>query len=209
MRPVTRRPLAAGLALLLAGLAAPAAGETAVLRAARPGQPALVLRAATAGEDWVIRVRDGGRETQRIAVRTDLPDLAPRLADADGDGAPDLWIPVIGGNADTAWDLWLMRPRQARFVRAGEIGGLAFARDADGRLLALGRNGCCRSSLLFHGFAPDGRLRELFSVEREEGPQGARACEGVAIAGPPPPALLRDVCAPGPGHLPGARLPVP
>ena len=197
------------LALALLGLAGAALAEQATLRAARPGAPALTLRAASSAEHWVIRVQEGGIDTQRIEVLTDLPGLRPRLADADGDGAPDLWIPVIGGNANTAWDLWLMRPQQARFVRAGEIGGTAFARDREGRLIALGRNGCCASSLVFHGFAPSGALRELFAVEREEGLSRARSCEGVAITQDPPVAVVRQVCGLAPGYLPGARLAVP
>lgn len=116
---------------------------------------------------------------------------------------------MIGGNANTAWDLWIMRPAQARFVRAGEISGLGFARDRAGRLVALGRNGCCASSLLYHRIAPDGALQEVFAVERQEGFSRALTCEGVTVAEAPPAAAVREACGLAPGALPGRRLAVP
>jgi hypothetical protein len=200
-----RLPLAAALL----AIALPAAAEQATLRASRPNMTPLTLRAASSAEHWVIRVQEGGIDSQRIEVQTDLPRTRPRLADANGDGAPDLWVPVIGGNANTAWDLWIMRPAEARFVRAGELSGLAFARDRQGRLIALGRNGCCASSLLYHRFGPQGALQEAFSVERQEGFSRALSCEGVAIAEDPPAAAVRQACGLAPGGLPGTRLGVP
>ena len=110
------------LAAALLGLALPAADAArATLRATRPGDTALELRAQSTAEHWIIDVLEGGVPGQRIEVQTDLPDVRPALADANGDGAPDLWVPVIGGNANTAWDLWIMEPARARFRRAGEI----------------------------------------------------------------------------------------
>lgn len=203
-----RRALLA--ALLLAGLALPAAeAQRATLTAPRQNMTPLTLRAEHGQDHWRILVLEGGMESQRIEVQSDLPEVRPRLADADGDGAPDLWVPVIGGNANTAWEVWLMRPAEARFVRAGEVSGLGFSRDRGGMLVALGRNGCCASSLTWHRFSAEGALREAFAVERQEGFSRALACEGLAIAEEPPAATVRAACGLAVGQMPGRRLGVP
>ena len=202
-----RRALLAAALLALALPAAQAARTT--LRATRPGAPPLTLRAAATQDHWIIEVLDGGAAVQRIEVQTDLPETMPRLADANGDGAADLWVPVIGGNATTAWEIWLMRPDEARFRRAGEISGLGFSRDAAGRLVALGRDGCCRVSYTFHDFSAEGALREAFGIDRPLDHLGRGGCEPYAIAVDPPASTVRATCRLAPGALPGMRLDVP
>ncbi|WP_244407184.1 hypothetical protein [Roseomonas fluvialis] len=195
------------LAAALLALAAPIADAArATLRAARPGGTPLVLEARSTDAEWIIRVTEAGAETQVITVETDLPERRPFLADADGDRAADLWVPVIGGNASTAWDLWVMQPDQARFRRAGEISGVGFSRDQAGRLVALGREGCCTVSMLFHRIGADGVLSEVFSVNRRLDDYGPQRCTGNAIAEPAPPAVVRAACALEAGRMPGVRL---
>jgi len=196
--------------ILMALLAATAAeAQRADLRATRPNMTPLALQARFEAEHWRIVVLEGGIESQRISVQSDLPGMQPRLADADGDGAPDLWVPVIGGNVNTAWDLWLMRPAEARFVRAGEVNGLGFSRDRGGMLVALVREGCCATTLTWHRFRADGGLVAVFAVGRSEGFGRAAACQGSAITQEPPAATVRAACGLEPGRLPGRRLPVP
>ena len=202
-----RRALLAA-ALLAAALPAAEAART-TLRATRPGAPPLTLQASSTREQWVIRVLEGGIDSQRIEVQSDLPDVLPRLADTNGDGAADLWVPVIGGNANTAWDVWLMQPGEARFRRAGEISGLGFSRYAGGRLVSVGRNGCCSISYTFHDFDAEGRLREAFAVERQLDSLGRGSCEATAIATEPQASAVRATCALRPGELPGTPLRVP
>jgi len=204
-----RRALFAAVAAF--ALALPAAeAARATLRAARPGGATpLELRANSTAEHWVIDVLEGGVPSQRIEVQTDLPDVAPDLGDANGDGAADLWIPVIGGNANTAWDLWIMDPAHARFRRAGEISGLSFSRDSRGRLVSLGRDGCCAVSYTFHDITPDGRLRELFGVERRLDDLGRGSCEPSEIAITPPADAVTALCRLRPGAMPGTTLRVP
>lgn len=202
-----KRALLATALVALAMAAAEAARTT--LRAARPGATPLVLQATSSQEYWTIAVLEGGVESQRIEVQSDLPEVLPRLADTNGDGAADLWVPVIGGNANTAWDVWLMQPDRARFRRAGEVSGLGFSRDAAGRMVALGRNGCCSVSYTFHDFTAEGALREAFSIERRLDDLGRGSCEPSAIAIDPPAAAVRATCALPPGRLPGTALRVP
>jgi len=206
---MTRRALALAAAVLVAAALPAAEAARATLRANRPGATPLVLQATAIGDRWTIVVQEGGIEAQRIEVESDLPEVRPRLADANGDRAADLWIPVIGGNVNTAWDLWLMRPEEARFRRAGELSGLGFSRDGAGRLVALARDGCCAMSYLFHDFDADGQLRELFAIERRLDTPGRGACTGHAIAIAPPASALRATCALTSGALPGRRLAVP
>ena len=203
-----RRALLAAAALLAVALPAAEAART-TLRATRPGAPPLTMQASSTQDHWVIRVLEGGVDSQRIEVQSDLPDVLPRLADTNGDGAADLWVPVIGGNANTAWDVWIMQPAEARFRRAGEISGLGFSRDAAGRLVSVGRNGCCSMSYTFHDFDGEGRLREAFAVERQLDSLGRGSCEATAIATEPQAAAVRATCALRPGELPGTPLRVP
>lgn len=191
-------------------LALPAAeAARTTLRATRPGAEPLVLRATSLQEHWTIAVLEGGVESQRIEVQTDLPDVLPRLADTNGDGAADLWVPVIGGNANTAWDVWLMEPARARFRRAGEVSGIGFSRDAAGRLVALGRNGCCSVVYTFHDFTAEGAMREAFAIERRIDNLGRGTCEPAAIAINPPAAAVAATCRLAPGHMPGTVLRLP
>jgi hypothetical protein len=191
----------AGLLLLVA---APASAET-TLRAIRQNAPPLVLRAAFAEGRWTIRVLEAGSEVQRIAVTSDLPRTAPRIADADGDRAGDIWVPVIDGGANTAWDLWRLEAN-GRFRRAGEVSGIGFSRDAAGRLVTMGRNGCCGFSFVFHRFDADGALEEAFAVDRHEDDLRRGVCEGVAMAVPAPAAMVRTVCGLASGAMPGRRI---
>lgn len=202
-----KRALLATALVAVALTAAEAARTT--LRAARPGATPLVLQATSSQEYWTIAVLEGGVESQRIEVQSDLPEVLPRLADTNGDGAADLWVPVIGGNANTAWDVWLMQPDRARFRRAGEVSGLGFSRDAAGHMVALGRNGCCSVSYTFHDFTAEGVLREAFAIERRLDDLGRGSCEPSAIAIDPPAAAVRATCALPPGRLPGTPLRVP
>lgn len=202
-----RRAVIAAALLAVALPAAEAARTT--LRATRPGAPPLTLQASSTQDHWVIRVLEGGVDSQRIEVQSDLPDVLPRLADTNGDGAADLWVPVIGGNANTAWDVWIMQPAEARFRRAGEISGLGFSRDGAGRLVSVGRNGCCSMSYTFHDFDGEGRLREAFAVERQLDSLGRGSCEATAIATEPQASAVRATCALRPGELPGTPLRVP
>ncbi len=195
--------LVAAFAALVAGTADAA---RATLRATRPGLPPLVLEAASDDTTWTFRVLDGGTETQLIEVQTDRPGTRPVLGDVNGDGAADLWVPLIGDNANAAWELWVMRPGEARFRRAGEINGLAFARDRAGRLVAISREGCCLVSLVFHTIDAEGALREAFAVNRRLDVPGPNRCTGTAIAQPAPAAVVRAACALEPGQMPGVRV---
>jgi len=174
--------------------------------ARRPAGPgAAALEARSTATHWIIRVREGGRERQRIEVTTDLPETAPRLADANGDGAPDLWVPVIGGNADTAWICGsCSRPRRAsagpgRTAASpsrgtGRAGWWRWARWLLRHLLCLLRHRA--------GWRPAGAVRHRAAAR---GRGAARAPRRRNSRRPPAARRLR----PRTRRLPGRRLPVP
>ncbi len=196
-------------AALLALSISPAAAEEVALSAVRPGASPLSLRAAASGSAWRIAVRDArGTPLQTIEVESEALTLPPRLADADGDGAADLWVPTMAGNANIAFELWRMRPKEGRFHRAGEVSGIAFARDPSGHLVSVGRNGCCGVSYAFHRFGPDGAMADAFTIERSYEPRNL--CSVPTGGEAPPMELRRRYCAlPAGAPLPGQVLPVP
>lgn len=203
-----------GRALLaLLAVALPGAGALAQevqLAAPRPGtaQP-LQLWASHTGTGWAIRVADAaGRERQTFAVESEVAEPAPHLADADGDGAADLWVPVMAGTANLTYAIWTMQPREARFREAGQVSGMVFGRDPGGWLVAIGRDGCCAVTIVFHAFAPrEGKLREAFAIERTLDARGVpRRC---TPRGRVPQDVLRPWCAqPAPEVLPPGVVPL-
>jgi hypothetical protein len=195
------------LAAALLALAIPAtAAAQETLRAARPGAPPVELRAARTEAGYRITVRDAkGAARQTIEVESDAPS-GLRLADIDGDGAADLWVPVMGGNANTAYEVWRMLPAEGRFRRAGEVSGFGFRRDA-GFLVAVGRNGCCALSYEFHRLAGDALVLAFTIGARFRENGRVEACEATPERESPAAELRRRWCAPGvDGPLPGQRL---
>jgi hypothetical protein len=202
------RRSAAALAALLLGSATPVAAEEIVLRANRPGRPAMDLRAEARDGAWRIRVLDAsGAEQQLIEVASDAVETPPRIVDVDGDNAGDLWVPVMSGNANTEYEIWRSVPREARFQLSGTISGVGFRRDG-GYLVAIARNGCCASSYAFYRFRTDGRMVPAFSIavqHREDGT--VEECQATAESDQAPEQLRRRWCAAGVDDLrPGLRL---
>ncbi|MGG5817940.1 hypothetical protein [Falsiroseomonas sp. HW251] len=201
------RLLAAVIGAVLLGSAVPAAAAEITLRATRPGRPPVVLRAEPADATWRIRVLDAnGRAVQRIEAGD--PDQGrPGLRDADGDGAQDLWVPSMVGNANTEYELWRMDPATGRFVPAGTISGFQFRRDG-AWLVAMARNGCCETTYAFHRFSIAGTLVPAFSIGLRYAEDGkVESCEAAAEADQPDQAARRRWCAVRPdGALPGRGL---
>ena len=198
----------AALLLGLGLLTAPAAAQEVQLVAPRPGtaQPVQIW-ASYADGNWNIRVADStGRERQRFVVQSEVTETPPWVADADGDGAGDLFVPVITGNANTSYQLWTMEPRQGQFRAVGEVGGLEFARDA-GWLVVQGRNGCCAVTQTFYSFQRGGAaMREAFTIERTLRPDGReQRCAGSRGA---PPDVVRPFCNASTGGWPPGVIPL-
>jgi hypothetical protein len=203
-----RRSIAHGAASLCVTALSPALAETLTLRATRPGQPPVTLRASSVDNAWTIRVLDArNREVQRIEVESDALDSRPGLRDADGDGAQDLWLPTMSGNANTEYEIWRMIAAQGRFVRSGTVSGIEFRRDGV-YVVAVGRNGCCAVGHDFYRFAPDGRMAHAFTIDLRYAEEGrVESCEATAQADQPVDAVRERWCQLAPqGRMPGRRL---
>lgn len=191
----------AGGMLLAMLLATAAAAEEQVLHSGP-----FELRAARAEAHWRIRVLAAGRVVQVIEVESDAMHGAPWLGDADGDGAPDLWVPVMSGNANTEYEIWRQDRKEARFREAGMVSGHAFRRDGP-YLVAIGRNGCCGAAYEAFRATAEGRLGLAFTIEARFRDDGAvEACGAIAEAEAPPAAVVARWCARGAdGPIPGRR----
>jgi hypothetical protein len=192
----------AALAGLIALAIAPALAGEARLTAEMPGSPTLTLEARGAGDRWMVRVLEGRSEVQRIEVETEVPDGTPFLADANGDGAPDLLVPSALGNANAVYELWTYDQARRRFARAGEIAGIAFGRDGPW-VVSLGRDGCCGAVYSFQSFAASGELEDAFAIEVGLSESGRPSRCAPAPDSRVTAEVLRRYCAMRLGTLPG------
>jgi hypothetical protein len=132
----------ASLAVLAVLVIAPGAEAAEFQGVARTQGGSVALRAVSSSKAWTVDVTAGNRRVQRFSVPTEAPEGEPWLADADGDGAPDLWVPTATGNVDTVYQVWLLNPRDGTFANGGEVSGFAFGREgAD--LISASRSSCC------------------------------------------------------------------
>lgn len=98
--------------------------------------------------------KDGGKETpvyvsvspegspilQTMTEKMGNTFAAPSLQDLDGDGFPELLIPLETGNVNTNFAIWYSPPGANRFVRLGEVSAVNFGKAADGLIAASSRS---------------------------------------------------------------------
>ena len=192
----------ASLPVLAVLVIAPGAEAAEFQGVARIQGGSVALRAVSSTKAWTVDVTAGNRRVQRFTVPTEAPEGEPWLADADGDGAPDLWVPTATGNVNTVYQVWLLNPRDGTFANGGEVSGFAFGREgAD--LISASRSSCCSVVYAVGVFAPAGVYDEAFGVEATINEAGRVTDCKPANDRPVPAGWLRRLCRLGDAELPG------
>lgn len=158
------------------------------------GKPSLVVTSTPMtegpeGPSGQIRVEtwgDGGLSLQVIEETAFFSFNYPYTEDLSGDGLPDLMVPLLTGNVNTAYALWV-QGADAQFVRAGELGGVSIVQSPEGMIAASGRSSASEWETGYFRVS-NGVLEEIAAVvnradpEPGEPPLTVPACEVIRIA---------------------------
>jgi hypothetical protein len=110
-----------------------------------------------------VQVVADGQGGQRISEASQGTPLAPTLADLNGDGQPDLLIPLMTGNVNTTWAVYAAN-QDATYTRLGEISGIGWGPSATGLLAVPARSSAASWEVDFYDVEPGG-LTLIATVE--------------------------------------------
>jgi hypothetical protein len=136
-----------------------------------------ILRAELSGE--------GGLSLQVIEETASGAFNYPYVEDLTGDGAADLMVPLMTGNVNTAYALWV-QGADGLFKRAGELSGVGVGLAPNGFIAASGRSSAVEWETQYFRVT-DGALEEVAAVvsradpEPGEPPLEGPACEVIRI----------------------------
>ena len=173
------------------------------LRARAPGGRRLTLLAARGQQAWTVTVAQTGQRITAQAEGDALPDAPPRLMPLARPGIDDLLLPVLLGNVNLVWDVWLQDARSGRFTPAGQLSGIDVARDRSGAIVTLGRSSCCEWTYSVWRIGPDRQLVATFEIDAPLDQSGRitectpNSVTGTPLAVRPDPALVARLCRKG------------
>ena len=110
----------------------------------------------------------------------------PYVEDIDGDGAVDIMVPLLTGNVNTSYAVWL-KGADGMFFRAGELGGVSIGHTPEGLIAASGRSSASEWETGYFRVS-NGALEEIAAVvnradpEPGEPPLTVPACEVIRVA---------------------------
>jgi hypothetical protein len=192
--------LCLALAAVLLMAAAPAPTR---LPARAPGGRTLTLLAARGSQAWTVTVAQTGQRITAAAEGDALPDAPPQLMPLASPGTDDLLLPVLLGNVNLVWDVWLQDARSGRFTPAGQLSGIDVARDRSGAVVTLARSSCCEWTYSVWRIGADRQLVEAFEIDAPLEESGRiKDCTptspgGKPLASRPDPALVARLCRKG------------
>lgn len=157
------------------------------------GQPSLVVTTTAMNEgvegmEGKMRIEvagDAGASLQMIEETANSAYTYPYVEDIDGDGALDIMVPLMTGNVNTLFAVWL-KGAEGQFFRAGELGGVSIGPTPDGLISAAGRSSAAEWETGYFRVA-NGTLEEVAAVvtrpdpEPGEPPLTEPACEVIRI----------------------------
>jgi len=136
-----------------------------------------ILRAELTGE--------GGVSLQVIEETASGAFNYPYVEDLTGDGAADLMVPLMTGNVNTAYALWV-QGADGLFTRAGELSGVGISLAPNGFISAAGRSSAVEWETQYFRVT-DGALEEVAAVVNRADPQPGEtppegpACEVIRV----------------------------
>lgn len=127
----------------------------------------------------------------------------PYIEDIDGDGAADIMVPLLTGNVNTNYAVWL-KTADGTFKRAGELSGVSIGHTPEGLIAASGRSSAAEWETQYFRVT-EGEFEEVAAVVNRlepapgEPPLTAPPCEVIRILDGIDPAPFCAEGAPGPG----------
>ena len=89
---------------------------------------------------------------------------APSVQDVDGDGRGDILIPLMTGNVNTEYAVWLYSGADGRFERVGVVSGVEIMRTDDGYVAVPARGGAASWAVAFYRLDQEG-LHPLVTLQ--------------------------------------------
>ncbi len=153
------------------------------------GQPTLSVSSQAMNDgEGVLRVEvlDGSGASLQVIEETAIGSYSyPYIEDIDGDGAADVMVPLLTGNVNTNYAVWL-NGADGAFRRAGELSGVSIGQTPEGMIAASGRSNAAEWETGYYRVT-GGALEEIAAVVNRmdpapgEPPLTVPACEVIRI----------------------------
>lgn len=105
-----------------------------------------------------------GRVDQTV-LESDVSEYrAPSVQDVDGDGRGDILIPLMTGNVNTDYAVWLYSGADGRFERVGAVSGVEIKRTDEGYVAVPARSGAASWAVSFFRLDQEG-LHPLVTLQ--------------------------------------------
>jgi hypothetical protein len=122
-----------------------------------------------------VQVVADGEGAQLIQEEVQGPLFTPTLADLNGDGRPDLLIPLMTGNVNTTWAVYSAN-QDATYTRLGEISGIGWGPSAEGLLAVPARSSAASWNVDFYDVEPGGLTLIASAETTMQAAGGAPSC---------------------------------
>ncbi len=104
-------------------------------------------------------------QVDQTVLESDVSEYrAPSVQDVDGDGRGDILIPLMTGNVNTDYAVWLYSGADGRFERVGAVSGVEIKRTDEGYVAVPARSGAASWTVSFFRLDQEG-LHPLVTLQ--------------------------------------------
>lgn len=104
-------------------------------------------------------------QVYQTVLESDVSEYrAPSVQDVDGDGRGDILIPLMTGNVNTDYAVWLYSGADGRFERVGAVSGVEIKRTDEGYVAVPARSGAASWTVSFFRLDQEG-LHPLVTLQ--------------------------------------------